>query len=98
MPIQTRIDGVPILILQQNQYQVGAYVRKLNKIELQLQVQSRDPLLMSDQLGNTWNVWGRTESGPDHRAELPVADGYLAKWYEWIENFPNTELVSTSDL
>ena len=53
LPIQTRIDGVPVLILQQNQYQVGAYVRKLNKIELQLQVQSRDPLLMSDQLGNT---------------------------------------------
>ncbi len=48
---------------------------------------------MTDQLGNQWNMWGRTIEGKDHPSELALVDGYLAKWYEWIENFPETELV-----
>ena len=94
LPIQTTIGDVPVLLLLQNQYQVGAYVRRHKGKELHLQVHSRKPLLLADQDGNIWNAWGRTESGPDHRSELPVADGYLAKWYEWLENFPETDLIT----
>ena len=94
--IQTQIGGIPVLVLLQNQYQVGAYERRLGRVELQIESTSGDPLLMKDQLGNTWNAWGRTVSGPDHPAELAIADGYLTKWYEWLENFPNTDLVGSS--
>jgi len=97
-PIQTRIGDVPVLLVSENRFQVGAYVRKFEDVELELKKKSTRPLLMEDQRGNTWNAWGRTVSGPDHRAELPVADGYLAKWYEWVENFPGTDLVPDGGL
>jgi len=91
-PIQTHIGDIPVVLFVQNQYQVGAYVRTLGDSDLNLQIVSEAPLRLEDQLGNVWNAWGRTESGPDHPSELKLANGYLAKWYEWIENFPETKL------
>lgn len=91
--VQTNIDDTPILLMLQNQYQLGAYERVLNGTELEMQVVVESPLIMKDQRGNTWNLWGRTIQGPDHPSELPLVDGYMAKWYEWVENFPATELV-----
>jgi hypothetical protein len=52
-----------------------------------------NPLVLVDQRGNKWNMWGRTIEGKDHPSELALVDGYMAKWYEWIENFPETELI-----
>ncbi|MFT5301205.1 MAG: hypothetical protein ACI87E_004656 [Mariniblastus sp.] len=92
--IQTKINATPILLMIQNEYQIGAYQRKFQGIELKMKIIKVDPLLMSDQFGNQWNMWGRTISGRDHPAELNLVDGYMAKWYEWVENFPDTELVA----
>jgi hypothetical protein len=94
-PLQIKLGDTPILLFVQSEYQVGAYVRKFDGEELELEITSDSPLLMLDQFGNHWNAWGRTESGPHHPAELEVADGYLTKWYEWLENYPDTELVSS---
>ncbi len=65
----------------------------LDGTELKMEVVVESPLIMKDQRGNTWNLWGRTIRGKDHPSELPLVDGYMAKWYEWVENFPATELV-----
>lgn len=92
-PVQTTLGEIPVLLVAQNNYQIGAYIRKFRGEQLELRQTSEQPLLLQDQFGNVWNAWGRTESGPDHRAELPVADSYLTKWYEWIENYPDSELV-----
>lgn len=91
--VQTTLDDLPILLLAQNEYQIGAYLRQNKGAELTFELTSRVPLLMKDQGGNSWDMWGRTVRGPDHPSELALADGYLAKWYEWIENFPETEVV-----
>lgn len=91
-PIQTQINGEPTVILLQKKYQVSAFIRKLDGVELKLKVTSKDPFLMTDQLGNDWDVWGRIVSGPNHPAKMDAADGYLTKWYEWIENYPTSQL------
>ena len=91
--VQAKIDGSPVLLLLRNQYQIGAYIPVLDGTELTLKIESENPLVMTDQLGNKWDLWGRTISGPDHPQELALIDGYLAKWYEWIENFPDTLLM-----
>ena len=93
--IQTELDGLPILLLLENQYQVGAYHRVLDGTELTMTITSEDPLVMTDQRGTKWDMWGRTIDGPDHPGELALIDGYLAKWYEWVENFPDTEVVKS---
>ena len=56
----------------------------------------KQPLVMQDQKGNLWDVWGRTMNGPDHPAQLKLADGYMAKWYEWIENFPESDVIEVN--
>lgn len=92
--IQTKIDETPILLMLQNQYQIGAYQRLLyDDVELEFEISSENPLVMTDQRGNQWNMWGRTIEGRDHPSELALVDGYMAKWYEWVENFPKTELI-----
>ena len=92
--IQATLDGVPMLLLLRNEYQVGAYQPVIDGVELKMEIESENPLVMSDQKGNKWSMWGRTLSGPDHPHELALVDGYLAKWYEWVENFPDTQLLS----
>ncbi|MGJ8725289.1 MAG: DUF3179 domain-containing (seleno)protein [Roseibacillus sp.] len=91
--VQTSLSDTPIVLLLQNRYQIGAYQRLFKGQELKFELTSKTPLVMKDQLGNRWDMWGRTLAGPNHPSELELADGYLAKWYEWIENFPETEVV-----
>jgi hypothetical protein len=92
--IQTNINDTPILLMLQNQYQIGAYKRVLHGKELNMKITSERPVVMTDQHGNQWNMWGRTILGVDYPSELELIDGYMAKWYEWVENFPETELVN----
>ena len=92
-PVQTHVNGKPIVVFIQGNYQVSAFERSLDGKELELEVTSSEPFVLTDQLGNDWSVWGRSLSGPDHPANLPPADGYLTKWYEWIENNPRSLLV-----
>lgn len=92
-PFQSTFENSPVLIMLQNEYEVGAYKRELNGVELTLNTISKDPLIMVDQRGNHWNIWGKTISGKDHPSKLELLDGYIAKWYEWIENFPKTKVI-----
>lgn len=94
--IQTQIKGTPVLLMLQNQYQIGAYQRLLDGEELKFRMTLKQPLVMQDQKGNLWDVWGRTMNGPDHPAQLKLADGYMAKWYEWIENFPESDVIEVN--
>lgn len=94
--IQITMNDIPILLMLQNDYQIGAYERTLKGTELKMEIVSEDPFVMSDQRGNMWSMWGRTLSGVDHPSELPLADGYMAKWYEWIENFRDTEILEVN--
>lgn len=91
--LQTSINDEPILLMLQNEYQVGAYKRLLDGKELNMKLTSDSPFVMEDQHGNKWNIWGRTIEGPNHPSELALVDGYLTKWYEWVENFPDTDLA-----
>ena len=91
--ILTESAGKPVVLFLQNEHQIGAYVCQYDDQDLQIELVSSDPVVMKDQHGNVWDQWGRSQKGPNHPAELSVADGYLAKWYEWIENFPKSNLV-----
>lgn len=95
-PISLEFNDEPLILLHQRKFQIGAYVRMLDGTELTLESQSTDPLILEDQLGNRWNAFGRTLSGPNHPAELRLANGYITKWYEWIENYPTSDLVGVA--
>ncbi|MGB7347329.1 MAG: DUF3179 domain-containing (seleno)protein [Pirellulaceae bacterium] len=95
--VQLSIGSTPVVVFVRNDYQVGAYIRTVDKEEVDLKLVSQEPFVMQDQHGNKWDEWGRQVSGETFQAELPVADGYLTKWYEWLENFPTTNLKTPAD-
>lgn len=92
--VQTSFEDTPILLTLQNQWQIAAYQRVAKDgTILEMTVTSESPFIMTDQRGTKWDLLGRSLSGKGHPHELPLLDGYMAKWYEWIENFPTTELI-----
>ncbi len=46
-------------------------------------VQNEFPIVMMDNLGNKWNVFGKAESGPDKGKILKPAIGFVASWWAW---------------
>ena len=95
--VHTRFENSPILLFVRNEHQVGAYIRQIDGKKLELEQVSAEPFVMKDQLGNLWDAWGSTQSGPNHPAEMEVANGYFTKWYEWAENFPNTKIAEVKE-
>jgi hypothetical protein len=52
-------------------------------------VQNEFPIIMADNLGNKWNVFGEAESGPDKGKALKPAMGYVASWWAWKSFYAN---------
>jgi hypothetical protein len=71
---------------------VAAYRRAPSQRTLEFSVRHATPLTLADQDGDLWNAWGECTEGRKKGMYLEPADGYLTKWYEWVENFPHTEL------
>ncbi len=46
-------------------------------------VQGELPVIMEDQNGTKWNIFGRAVSGPDTGKELQIARAYIAYWFAW---------------
>ncbi len=72
---------------------VAAYHSNVNGHELEFSLVESEPLQLRDGQANLWNFWGECVSGVNKGSQLQAADGYLTKWFEWLEGFPNTELV-----
>jgi hypothetical protein len=46
-------------------------------------VQNEFPIVMTDEKGNKWNVFGEVESGPDKGKTIKPASGFVAAWWAW---------------
>jgi hypothetical protein len=86
--------GEPVLILLQGEHRIGAFVRRLGEgPTLRFEVAGREPLRLRDSQGNTWDEWGRAISGPARGERLIAANGYMAEWFEWVNNHPQSEIA-----
>lgn len=50
------------------------------------------PIIMKDQEGTSWNVFGEAVSGPRTGARLTSTRSYNAYWFAWVDFFPRTQL------
>tara|TARA_Y100001972_G_scaffold124695_1_gene174426 strand:+ start:7078 stop:8166 length:1089 start_codon:yes stop_codon:yes gene_type:complete len=55
--------------------------------------QSELPHVMTDNRGNTWDIFGRAVTGPDTGAELIVAEAYIGYWFAWAAFNPEIEII-----
>lgn len=52
------------------------------------------PVVMRDNEGTAWDLFGRAVSGPRAGAQLPITSSYIAYWFAWGAFFPGAEIYS----
>ena len=53
-------------------------------------VQNQLPVVMMDNEGTSWDVFGKAVSGPHVGASLRKTNSYIAYWFAWTAFFPGT--------
>ena len=63
--------------------------------ELELtKVTNKLPIIMTDQFGNEWDMFGRSVSGPLSGEELGKLTSYNAYWFAWAAFHPDSDIAS----
>lgn len=57
-------------------------------------LQNQYPLIMIDQEGNRWDVFGRAQEGPRKGESLEPANSYMGYWFAWAAFFRNPEIFN----
>ena len=55
-------------------------------------VEDAFPVVMQDDLGNQWNIFGTAISGPNAEAQLTLRSDFIAFWFAWVAFFPNPQI------
>ena len=93
--VQDEVDERPVLVIVRGEFGASAYVRRIGESTLDLDRVSTDPLEMRDKkTGTLWTLVGTdVKNGRFAAAKLPLARGYVTEWYEWVNNFPRTDIA-----
>lgn len=60
-------------------------------------VQGRLPVIMEDEQGNSWDVFGRSVFGPDRGAQLEYVNSGMGYWFVFGAFYPGLELHGEGD-
>lgn len=60
-------------------------------------IQGELPVVMKDQNGTEWTIFGRAVSGPDTGKELKIARSYIAYWFAWAAFYRGSSIQSISN-
>jgi hypothetical protein len=55
-------------------------------------VQDSLPVIMTDQEGNYWDVFGYAVAGPRAGSRLSKTNSYTGYWFAWVDFFPDLEI------
>jgi hypothetical protein len=55
-------------------------------------VQDMLPVIMQDNEGNLWDIFGYATEGPRAGERLETANSYTGYWFAWADHFPNLEI------
>jgi len=93
--INDSIDGVPIVVVLSASKNFGAiFERTLDDGTVLTFSPSSEPLptVMTDDEGNTWDVFGEALTGLRTPERLPLTKSHTAYWYAWAAFHPGTEI------
>ncbi|MEQ9216885.1 MAG: DUF3179 domain-containing protein [Cyclobacteriaceae bacterium] len=51
------------------------------------------PVIMKDQLGNSWDVFGNAVSGPNSGEQLSKPKSYIGYWFAWVAFNAEVEII-----
>jgi len=55
-------------------------------------VQDALPIILEDQLGNHWDMFGQAVSGPNQGERMPKLDAYIGYWFAWAAFYEDINL------
>ncbi|TAK40289.1 MAG: DUF3179 domain-containing protein [Saprospiraceae bacterium] len=93
---QDVIKGVELVVVgSSHQNFLTAFERKLadgTLLEFTAIVQSGNPVVMKDNEGNEWNLFGEAVSGPRTGERLAQAESFIGYWFSWGAFYPGLEI------
>lgn len=78
---------------------IVAFVRRLDDGTLPEfeAVQDKDRIILKDNEGNEWDIFGKAVSGPRAGEELRKPLSYIAYWFAWAAFYPETDVRKRGD-
>lgn len=71
----------------------ASFERSIGGTELDFKpVQDALPVVMEDQEGNRWDIFGNAVSGPREGQKLTPTRSYTGYWFAWADFFPEVEI------
>ena len=96
--ISDTIDGQPVVIAgsRDKQLFVSFYRVLDDSTPLAFEpIKNSLPAILSDNRGNTWDVFGSALSGPDAGSQLQACRAYSAYWFAVAAVYPDIEIYQT---
>ena len=95
---QVEFDGGKYLFVLRNAATGIVYHRRMGEQDLNFSVRSRNPFLLQDQFAGLWTYLGDAVTGKyEGRSLQVVQDSYVAKWFEWAANHPETTIATVDE-
>lgn len=93
--IQDEFEGVPLVVVGSEGWNLlVAFQSTLNGQQLTLQaVQDAFPVMMEDQLGNRYDMFGTVRSGPDAGSQLETVNSGMGYWFVFGAMYPGLEIL-----
>ncbi|NRA51256.1 MAG: DUF3179 domain-containing protein [Phaeodactylibacter sp.] len=94
--IHEDFDGEPVVIAGSNNRNFAvAFQCELNGSVLRFDsTASRFPIIMKDESGSEWNVWGKAVNGPLEGAQLTPVNAGAGYWFVFSASYPGVEIYS----
>jgi hypothetical protein len=93
--ISDSVGGLDVVVAgSSNQNFAAVYNRMLEDCTVLsfTAVQDKLPVVMQDEEGNEWDIFGAAVSGPRTGTQLQKTNSYIAYWYAWTAFFAGTEI------
>ena len=93
--INDMANGVPVVVAGSSDLNFGVIYHRLlpSCTELEFEaVHNRLPVVMRDNEGNEWDVFGTAVSGPRTGEQLRKTNSYVSYWFAWTAFFENTQI------
>lgn len=98
--IEDEYMGKNVLLVGSEDLDLVSSFRLITPFENELELEAVDgelPIVMRDQHGNGWDIFGYAIEGPNEGERLTSARGYTGYWFALADFYPGIQLYSTDD-
>ncbi|MEE8348626.1 MAG: DUF3179 domain-containing (seleno)protein [Acidobacteriota bacterium] len=94
-PVKYEFENDTYLLKKIGQFGVAAFRLQGGQIDKSYSVIREIPFRIGDEQGGVWDEFGNAVEGAASQSKLEAADGYFTEWYEWVSNFPGSEIATS---